>query len=182
MSYVGKLLIAPPKVNGTFWTKSTVFVSEDSYLGSVGVVLNKPSKVSLKDFGTQCNVDLDYDGKVYVGGSSNPKALTMLHSSEWRCNNTLKVNKNFSLSSSEELLYRLESGDAPYFWKLIVGLSSWPIGQLDNEVKGVHPYNQDNSWLVATPSYNLVFGLDTTDQWVAAIEQSSIEFAQTVLA
>jgi putative transcriptional regulator len=182
MSYAGKLIIAPPKVKGTFWTKSVVFISEDSHLGTVGVVLNKPSKMSLRDFGDQCDVDLDYDGNIYVGGPANVKALTMLHSAEWKCSNTLKINKSFSLSSAEELLGRLAIGDAPYYWRLFVGLSTWAPDQLDCEVKGKHPYTLDSSWLIATSNHHLAFGLDTTDQWTAAIEQSSLEFSQNFLA
>jgi putative transcriptional regulator len=160
MSYAGKLIIAPPKVKGTFWARSVVFISEDSHLGSVGVVLNKPSKMSLRDFGNQCDVDLDYEGEVYVGGPANSKAL----------------------SSSEEVLNRLAIGDTPYYWRLIVGLSTWTPDQLECEVKGKHPYTLDSSWLVATPNHHLVFGLDTTDQWATAIEQSSLEFSQNFLA
>ena len=124
MELTGKLLIAPPAVRGTFWANSVVFLTEHLHSGSVGVVINKPAKMSLRDFGDQCNVDLDFDGNVYVGGPSNVKALTLLHSSEWHCNNTLKVNKNYSLSSSEELLERLAMGDTPYYWRLFVGLAS----------------------------------------------------------
>ena len=181
MNYAGKLIIAPPKIKGSFWAKSVVFITEDSHSGSVGVVLNRPSKMSIRDFGEQCSVDLDYDGYVYVGGPTNVKALTLLHSSEWKCNNTLKINKKFSISSSEEILNRLSIGDTPYHWKLLVGLCTWAPDQLECEVQGKHPFTKDSSWLVATPNTHLVFSLDETDQWTTSIDQSSIEFVQTML-
>jgi len=178
----GKLLIAPPSVKGTFWAKTVIFITEHHASGSVGVVLNKPSKMPLRTFGEQCDVELDIDGDVYIGGPVNTKALTMLHSSEWSCNNTLRINRKFSLSSSEELLDRLAMGDAPYNWRLFVGLSTWSPDQLECEIIGKHPFRHNQSWLVASPNNQLVFGLDGSDQWTTAIEQSGLEFAQKILA
>jgi putative transcriptional regulator len=181
MNISGKLLIAPPTVRGSFWANTVLFLTEHLPSGSVGVVLNKPSKMSLREFGNQCDIDLDLDGYVYVGGPTNTKALTMLHSSEWYCRNTLRVTKDFSLSSSEELLDRLAMGDTPNYWRLLVGLSSWAPDQLEYEILGKKPYNHNQSWLVATPNTQLVFGLDGKDQWATAIDHASQEFAQNIL-
>jgi putative transcriptional regulator len=178
----GKLLISPPSVKGTFWAKSVIYITEDHYNGTVGVVLNKASKMSLREFGDQCQTNLDVDGNIYVGGPVNTKALTMLHSAEWHCKNTLRINKRFSLSSSDDLLDRIADGDTPYHWRLFVGLSTWVPDQLECEIQGKHPFTHDQSWLIATPEYHTVFGLDGQDQWITAIEQSSLEFAQNMLA
>lgn len=182
MNLTGKILIAPPNVRGNFWQKTVIFVTEDHARGSMGVVLNKQSKMSIREFGEQCNVDIDLDGFVYVGGPVNVKALTLLHSSEWKTNNTMQVNNEFSISSSHELLHRLAMGDHPKHWRLLVGLCAWAPEQLTNEIKGVPPYNHDFSWLTATPSYTSVFGLDDKDQWTQSIEQSGTEFVQNLLA
>ncbi len=181
MSLAGKILIAPPNVRGNFWQKTVIFVTEDHDRGSMGLVINKPSKISIREFGQQCGVDADIDGLVHVGGPVNVKALSMLHSSDWACNNTMKINKEFSISSSSDLLERLSMGDTPNHWRLFVGLCAWSPDQLLSEVKGIHPYNHDFSWLIATPHYNSVFGLDSQDQWNASIEQSSEEFVHSML-
>lgn len=182
LDIAGKLIIAPPSVRGTFWSKTVIFITEHHYNGTVGVVLNKPSKMSLREFGDQCDIDLDIDGYVYVGGPANVKALTMLHSAEWKCKNTLRINKRFSLSSSDDLLNKLAAGDAPHNWRLFVGLSTWAPDQLECEMQGKHPFTHNQSWLTASPEYHTVFGLDTQDQWVTAIEQSSLEFSKNLLA
>ena len=181
-NYVGKLLIAPPVVKGTFWAKSVIFITEHHHNGTIGVVLNKPSKMTLREFGNQCDIDLDVDGNIYVGGPTNSKALTMLHSSEWRCKNTLRINRKFSLSSSDDLLDRIAMGDTPHNWRLFVGLATWAPDQLTCEIEGKHPFTHKQSWLLATPDNHTVFGLDTTDQWITAVEQSGLEFSQNILA
>lgn len=178
----GKLLIAPPSVKGTFWSKTVTFITEHHHSGTVGVVLNKPSKMSLREFGEQCDIDLDIDGSVYIGGPVNVKALTMLHSADWKCKNTLRINKRWALSSSDDLLDHLANGNAPHNWRLFVGLATWAPDQLECELQGKHPFNKNQSWLTATPDYHTVFGLDGQDQWITSIEQSGLEFAQNILA
>lgn len=182
MELAGKLLIAPPNVRGNFWQKTVIFITEDHDRGSMGLVVNKPSKLSIREFANQVGVDADVDGYMHIGGPVNVKALSMLHSAEWNCGNTMQINKEFAISSSPDLLERLAMGDSPHHWRLFVGLCAWAPDQLNNEMKGVHPYNHDFSWLVATPHYNSVFGLNTQDLWTASIEQSSEEFVQSLLA
>jgi putative transcriptional regulator len=77
MSTTGKLLIAPPNVRGNFWQRTVIFVTEDHDRGSVGLVLNKTSKMSIKEFSEQHGVESDIEGSIYVGGPVNVNALTV---------------------------------------------------------------------------------------------------------
>lgn len=182
MSLAGKLLIAPPSVRGTFWTKTVIYLTEDHNQGSVGFILNKQSKLTVREFTAQCGLECDQDGYVYIGGPVNIKALTMLHSSGWSCDNTYQVNDDFSISSSANLLNYLASNDLPKYWRLLVGVSSWAPRQLNNEIKGVPPYHHDQSWLTASAHYHTVFGVDGNEQWNLGIEIAGEEFAQSMLA
>lgn len=179
---VGNLIIAPPSVRGNFFQKTVIFLTENHATGTVGVVLNKPSQVNLKEFARQNNVMLDIPGVVYIGGPVNVKALTMLHSSEWACSNTLRINDEFSFSSSPEILTNLAMGNMPKQWRIFVGLCGWARGQLQNEIDGVPPYNKNQSWLTATSDSDIVFDKTGQDQWTEAIERSGSEFTQKLLA
>jgi putative AlgH/UPF0301 family transcriptional regulator len=53
---------------------------------------------------------------------------------------------------------------------------------LENEIKGQEPYNHNTSWLVATPNTDFVFNLDESEQWTQGIEQSGMEFVNSLLA
>lgn len=182
MDLTGKLLISPPKVRGTFWEKTVIFITENHKRGSVGLVLNRASQITIKDFCLQNNVDFDFPGYIHIGGPVNVKALTMLHTAEWKCENTLKINNEYALSSSQNLLSDLAMGNSPRQWRLFVGLCGWTAGQLENEIKGVPPYEHDMSWLIASPNLELVFNLESQAQWTESIEQSSTEFVQSVFA
>jgi putative transcriptional regulator len=181
MDLAGKLLIAPPNVRGSFWSKTVVFVSEDHARGSMGLVLNKKSKITIADFALQCGIETDLPGHIYIGGPVNAKALTLLHSSEWTCGNTMMITSQFSISSSHDIMHRLAMGDCPKHWRLMLGLCAWAPDQLDSEMKGLPPYNHDFSWLTASSDYNLVFGSDGSDQWTQSIEHSGSEFVQSLL-
>jgi len=182
MNLEGKLLIAPPSVRGTFWEKTVIYVTEDHNQGSVGFILNKQSKLTVQEFTSQCGIDCNQEGYVYIGGPVNVKALSMLHSNDWSCNNTLRVNDDFSLSSSMEILEGLAQGDVPRYWRLLVGMSAWAPKQLHSELKGIPPYSHTHSWLTASAHYHTVFGVDGKDQWTLGIEIAGEEFAQSVLA
>jgi putative transcriptional regulator len=182
MSQTGKLVIAPPNVRGNFWQKTVIFITEDHERGSIGLVLNKTTKMSITDFSEQHGVDSNVAGFIYVGGPVNVNALTVLHSSEWNCGNTMKINNTYSLSSSGDLLSKFAQGDMPKHWRMFAGLCAWAPDQLDHELNGTQGYDHKFSWLVSSATNLNVFGLDGQAQWTASIEQSSLEFAQTILA
>lgn len=181
MDLVGSLLIAPPAVKGNFWYKTVIMVTENHSGGTVGLVINKRSDLSLKSFGDQLGYRLDMPGYVYQGGPVNTKSLTMLHTSEWTCKNTLRINRDFSISSADDILPRLAMNDAPERWRLFLGMAGWAPKQLLAEVRGEHPYTKETSWCTANSDIDLVFGSDNKDQWCNALDRSGLEFAQTLL-
>jgi putative transcriptional regulator len=182
MNLLGNLLIAPPAVKNNFWTKTVILVTEHAPQGSLGLVLNKSSEMSVVAFGNQLGFELDYPGYVYVGGPVSPKNLSFLHSSEWSSTNTLRINERFSISSDHDIIPRMAQGDCPEHWRIFLGLCGWAPGQLDGEVNGIDPWKQESSWCIARPDTELVFGSDNKDQWCNALDRSGLEFAQRMLA
>lgn len=181
MDLLGKLLIAPPSVKTGFWHKSVIFVTEHDLHGSIGLVLNKRSNLSLVEFSEQLGINLDLPGFVYVGGPVNQKSLSVLHSPEWSCSNTLEINEQFSLSSSADMLPRLAARDTPEYYRVFMGMAGWAPSQLLQEISGTPPYKHENSWCLATPDYETVFGNDQSDQWCSSLDLSGQEFAQNIL-
>lgn len=179
---VGNLLIAPPAVKGSFWYKTVIMITENHNQGSVGLVLNKRSQMSVKEFGDQLGIHLDKPGFVYLGGPVNVKSLSFLHSNDWVSKNTMRINDEFSLSSADDILPRLAAGDEPERWRMFLGMCGWAHGQLAGEIKGDAPWSKETSWCLATADQDLVFGSDNKDQWCNALDRSGLEFAQNILA
>jgi putative transcriptional regulator len=182
MNLVGNLLIAPPAVKGNFWYKTVVMITEHHGQGSVGLVLNKRSNLSLNEFGQQLGFKFDMPGFVYQGGPVNVKNLCLLHTTEWVSKNTMSIDAQFSISSADDILPRIAMGDTPERWRLLLGLCGWGPGQLDSEIKGKPPYHHNTSWCTAKADLDLVFGNDNKDQWCNALDRSGLEFAQSILA
>lgn len=179
---VGSLLIAPPAVRGNFFEKSVILLTEHHTGGTVGVTLNKVSKVSIKEFARQNSVSLNVPGFVYIGGPVNSKALTMIHTSEWHCSNTMQINENFSISSSPEILTSLAIGNNPKQWRIFVGLCKWNTSRLQQELDGTPPYIRNHSWLTASSNLDIVFDYTGQSQWTESVERSGSEFSQKIFS
>ena len=181
MNLVGNLLIAPPAVKGNFWHKTVIMVTEHHSQGSVGLVLNKRSSLTIENFGNQLGIPLNIDGYVYQGGPINQQSLSFLHSNDWQCKNTLRINEFFSLSSADDILPRLSIGDCPKYWRMFLGMAGWGVNQLLCELKGVEPWKKEHSWCYCKPDLDLVFETDQKEQWCNALDRSGLEFAKNIL-
>ena len=178
----GKLLIAPPSIKSNFWYKTVIMITEHNDDGSMGLVLNKRSSMTIKEFSKQLGTVLDIPGYIYQGGPINLKSFSMIHTNEWECSNTMIIDDDFSVSSAEDILPRFCLGDMPRQWRMFLGVSGWAPGQLLDEIHGNPPRNHNLSWCMSTADLNLVFDTDGKDQWCNAIDRSGQEFAQKILA
>jgi putative transcriptional regulator len=181
MNLVGNLLIAPPAVKNSFWNKTVIMVTEHHEQGSLGLVLNRKSELTLNEFGHQLGFNIDLPGHVHIGGPVNVKNLSFLHTNEWVSTNTMLVNETFSISSAEDILPRMSAKDLPKQWRLFLGLCGWGPGQLDGELLGIPPWKKETSWCTVNGSLELVFESDHHDQWCTALDQSGLEFAQNII-
>ena len=105
----------------------------------------------------------------------------MLHTNDWRCSNTLRINSTFSISSSSEILHQLAADHMPNYWRIFVGLCRWPRNQLKYELEGIAPYDKKYSWLTASANIDIVFNQSGVDQWIEAVDLSGAEFAKSCL-
>jgi len=175
MDYTGQLLIAHPKLRGTFFERSVIYVYEHSELGGTsGLVLNKPAKHPVKELFAQKGYSVDFVDPIRRGGPINEKAVLMLHSSEWYSSNTIMSNE-FSISSDNFMIEKMSTGNMPDNWKIFIGISGWAPGQLQSEIDGTPPYRLENRWLTAKATPEIVFDYDGDEQWNRAIELSSQE-------
>ena len=127
-SLVGNLLIAPPIIKTGFWAKSVALVTEHSKY-SIGVILNKRSQVTLKEFGVQLGFKLNYPGFMYVGGPVNVRNLILLHSSEWTSGNMMCINDDIRLSSDEEIISSFSPREFQVIKYLADGYSNCDISE-----------------------------------------------------
>ncbi len=150
-----------------------VFITEHEAFGTVGIAVNKLSNVSVRQFAAHHNLIIDVDDMIYIGGPDQSRALTMLHSSEWRCSNTMRINSEVSLSSSTDLL-KLLSEKLPKQWRLFIGLCTWSVEQLEFELSSEHNFPV---WYSSGSMPSVLFDTDPKDQWLETIGLAGAEFA-----
>ena len=175
-NYAGKLLIAHPNVeNENIFSKTVIYVYQDDAMqGSLGVILNKPSRFKISDVCAEKNIVFgDTTKRVYHGGPVNQQALVLLHSNDWSSENTADATNNLCVSSDNTMLSKISTGNEPAYWRLFGGMCGWAPGQLESELSGQWPYRPENSWLTADANDSLIFEYDGKSQWSNLVETSS---------
>ena len=175
MNLEGKLLVSHPNhPKESMFYKSVIYLYQDrEELGSIGVMLNKPSKFTLEDLCTDKNIVFqNKQYPIYHGGPVNQNALVMLHTAEWRSANTAEACNNLYISSDNQMLTRLALKDEPLKWRLFGGLCGWAPGQLVAEMQGIYPFSAEHSWLIADVEDDFIFRCTGNKQYQQALELS----------
>ena len=169
ISHVGHMLVAPPANTDKFFEEAVILLYEESNGSTFGLTVNKQSDRTVTELCEYYGLVYEGDDLVYIGGPVNPTALIMIHSNDWRCSNTLMVNKKFGISSDANMLRRLVSGDRPAYWKLCLGMCKWTPEQLEREINGIAPWKESNAWLTGNPISSIIFHPDDTKCWHTAV-------------
>lgn len=127
---------------------SVIFVVHHDISGSSGFCLNKHMDHTVNDIIKELDLDANLPFPLFWGGPVNPTSVWMLHSSEWQIEQTLTVNDEWSITSSQEMFHCLADGDCPRYFRFCHGMSSWAPDQLKKELAGVEPWDKKNSWLI----------------------------------
>jgi putative AlgH/UPF0301 family transcriptional regulator len=178
----GTLLIAPPSVQHNLWGSSTILITDIEGDNAIGLITNKISRMSLSEFGDRLGYDLDHvSGMLHIGGPERQTSFTILHSPEWKCKNTYRISKHFSITSNDDVLKRFQEGDEPNQWRMFLGMCVWPVEKLTKQITGDITGNSYINWCTSTCDPELIFDADLDDTWDIALERCSLEFAQNFM-
>jgi putative transcriptional regulator len=171
----GSLLVAHPAYSHPEHTEHLVYITESTAASTMGITLNQPANLDLSELINQKS-EYEYHSvpyEVFVGGEYNPNALIMMHSDSWYSSNTMQVDNNYSISSDNLMIEKLEMGNIPDWFRLFVGCKGWTPGELEHELKSAKP-----KWLLLrNPSLDLIES-SRDDVWKQALEQCSQQMFQ----
>jgi len=176
----GQMLVAPPAQKDSYWSQTAIFIYERSPHNTIGLIVNKPGDRPVSDLAKHNGLDYDGQEMLYIGGPVNSSALVLLHTNDWRSQNTFRVNEEFSVTSDKAMLPRICSGDRPSKWKLFLGMSAWASGQLECEIIGTHPWNKQSSWLTSSSDSMVLFDTEPARAWKRALNASVKEATETL--
>ena len=171
----GKLLVATPRLDRDMFRKTVIFVYDHSKTGSQGFVINRPSPTTTvgKLFENNSVHSLAHvDDKLHHGGPVGERNISMLHSGEWYSQNTVPVNKYFSVSSDTHMLEKMSMMNEPKEWMMLAGKSTWGSGQLEAEL-------EQNCWLTLDAVPAIVYTNGTDHLWDLCVDLCGQEMINT---
>lgn len=141
----GHLLIAEPSIIGdTSFNRSVILLADHSIEGSVGFILNKPLKYTLKDLVP----DTDAEFKVYNGGPVEQDNLYFIHKIPDLIPESIEISLGIYWGGDFDVVLNLINKGAikPCDIRFFLGYSGWEPSQLESEL-------EINSWIVTENIY-----------------------------
>jgi len=164
---VGRFLVAAPSMPDERFQKSVVFICKHDDDGALGIIVNnKVDDLPLGQVYKQLGIEVprpDAEQPVLFGGPVETSRGLVLHSADYKREETLLIEGGMALTASLEILKDMAVGTGPKKAWLALGHSGWAPGQLDREL-------QDNAWLVVDCDAGLVFDADFDAKWQRALD------------
>ena len=154
LSLKNQFLLAMPGLAGTYFGDSLTLICEHNDEGAMGIIVNRPSSVTLIELMTQLGIDkggTPVERIVMEGGPVGGERGFILHSEDGRFEGSLALGHGVMLSSAREVLEAIAAGEGPEDYLVALGYAGWDAGQLEGEVA-------DNAWLTcpAEPEGTLI--------------------------
>jgi putative transcriptional regulator len=158
----GRFLIAGKNLRDPNFYQSVVLIVEHGDGGAMGVVVNRPSGVTVAQ-ALKNHFELpDSSEMVYVGGPVERNALFILHNAAELNNAESPVLDGVFVGSSpevfENVVKRAAEGDDELKFRVYFGCAGWAPDQLEGELTR-------NDWLVHPAAMGYVFHPDPYDVW-----------------
>jgi putative transcriptional regulator len=168
-------LIAMPGMADPFFAKTVTYLCQYSPEGALGIIINRPSDLTLGDIMRQMDIDLGERevGKlpIYFGGPVQPERGFVLHEpTAVKWDSTLHVSPEISLTTSRDILEAISIGEGPRKVLVALGYAGWGKGQLEKEMV-------ENSWLSAPADQSILFDFPSSQRWKAAAELMGIDIS-----
>lgn len=171
-------LIAMPGMEDEAFAKSVVYVCEHTERGALGIVINKPSELSLKRLFDQVELPLRrvdlVETPVYQGGPVQTERGFVLHDQmlsgeagdltprESAYASTMVIPGGLGMTTSKDVLEALSTGAGPRRVLISLGYSAWGEGQLESELA-------DNSWLTVGADAAVIFDTPVAQRYDKAL-------------
>ena len=165
-----------PGLEDGIFSRSVVYMCEHSERGAMGLVINKPSDLSMRALFDKVDLPLRREdlgqAPVLMGGPLQTERGFVLHdpivlpeteapgSSVYA--STLKVDGGLEMTTSRDVLEALSSGAGPRRVLLTLGYASWGEGQLESELA-------ENAWLTVPASNEIVFDTPLAQRYDQAL-------------
>ena len=174
INLTNQFLIAMPGMADPTFTGSVVYLCEHTEKGALGLVINKPIDIKLKNLFEKVELSLTREDlaerPVYFGGPVQTERGFVLHERMAveggegnRYNSTLAIPGGaLDMTTSKDVLEALADGSGPTRLLVTLGYSGWGAGQLEDELSR-------NGWLNVDADPSIIFDTPVDERYDRAL-------------
>jgi putative transcriptional regulator len=174
INLTNQFLIAMPGMVDPTFAGSVVYLCEHNEKGALGLVINKPVDIKLKNLFEKVELSLTRediaDEPVYFGGPVHTERGFVLHERIQAVgeegspyNSTLAVaGGELDMTTSKDVLEALAEGSGPKKLLVTLGYSGWGAGQLEDELSR-------NGWLTVGADPKVIFDTPVEQRYDRAL-------------
>ena len=171
-SLTGQLLIAAPTIGDPRFAHTVILMVKHDKQGALGIVINRPvgeqSIASLLE-GTGEDVSgLEGNLRVFAGGPVQPDLGFVVHSAEYRRDETMNVDGRVAMTASRQILRDIGRHRGPQKTLFALGYAGWGPGQLEGEMAR-------HDWFTTPEEPKLIFDDDREGLWDDAMARRTRE-------
>lgn len=160
--HAGEFLISMPKLRGSFFGDSLIYLWAHDEDGAQGLVVNHPFDLTLAELMKQLDMPAAanarpegaFAGKVVSGGPVEPQQGFILHTDDVSVEGSQPAagagGAGLIVSYSREMLELIAAERGPNRFLLALGYAGWGAGQLEQELA-------EGAWLTAPSSHDVLF-------------------------
>lgn len=169
----GNFLVSTTLIQEDCFRHTVVFIANHDKSGAMGLIVNKqlknaPTAEILKGLSIESDIEKGVDLPLYFGGPVENTRGFVIHSDEYKVNNTVSYPNGISITSEKQAVEDFIQGKGAKDMSLILGYSGWTPGQLEKEI-------ESGAWITVPASKEIIFGTDNDSKWQKAAEDEGID-------
>ena len=179
INLTNQFLIAMPGMGDGTFAGAVVYMCEHTDKGALGLVINKPIDITLKNLFEKVELSLDREDfaglPVYFGGPVQTERGFVLHEAlesssddEAPYNSSLKIEGGLEMTTSKDVLEAIAAGAGPKRVLVTLGYSGWRAGQLEEEMGR-------NGWINVEAEPGIIFDTPVDQRYGKALSLLGIE-------
>ncbi|MDE1947536.1 MAG: YqgE/AlgH family protein [Burkholderiales bacterium] len=165
-----QFLIAMPGMADDNFAGSVVYLCEHNERGALGLVINKPIDIKLRNLFEKVELSLDREElaeqPVYFGGPVQTERGFVLHEKQGAeagpYSSTMSVPGGLEMTTSRDVLEAIANGAGPKRVLVTLGYSGWQAGQLEDEIGR-------NGWLNVDADPAIIFDTPIENRYERAL-------------
>ncbi|AKJ27772.1 YqgE/AlgH family protein [Caldimonas brevitalea] len=167
INLTNQFLIAMPGMADDTFSGAVVYLCEHTERGALGLVINKPIDIKLRNLFEKVDLTLDRadlaDAPVFFGGPVQTERGFVLHETVGEhYNSSLPIPGGLEMTTSKDVLEALANGAGPKRVLVTLGYSGWTAGQLEDEIAR-------NGWITVAAEPHVIFDTPVEHRYERAL-------------